>query len=356
MVGAPCSNRATYVRGEYLLWTITGDSLPPLVTTSPTGTPPAQAGVLGQSGTSTLFGDQSVNNNARSGARLLFGCWLNPTARFEFEWFVLGGQRTTFNQSSDGSTILARPFFNVATGLQDSSLIAYSGLAQGQIAISDASFFNGAGAHVMRTIRVDQSADGAVRRIDGLYGFRYLGLYEDLRINSSSSGPASATAVFDQFRTSDSFYGGNFGLMSSRYRGRWSFVTIGRVGFGDTAQHIHIAGSTGTSVLAGPSHSFLGGLLALPSNMGDYGRDFFSVVPQLELKLAFTITANLRATVGYDAIYWSHVVRPGQQIDSSINPTQMSGGRLVGTSGPLPTFHETDIFIQGLSTGLEYRF
>ena len=106
----------------------------------------------------------------------------------------------------------------------------------------------------------------------------------------------------------------------------------------------------------GPSHSFLGGLLAQPSNMGDYGRDFFSVVPQLELKLAFTITANLRATVGYDAIYWSHVVRPGQQIDLSVNPTQMFGGRLVGTNGPTPTFHETDIFIQGVSTGLEYRF
>jgi hypothetical protein len=352
----PPVGRRAYVRAEYLFWTISGDPLPPLVTSSPVGTPAAQAGVLGQPGTTTLFGDQSVNTDGRSGARVAWGWWVNPKARFEVEWFGLGGQRAAFEQSSDGSTILARPFFNLSTGAQASSLIAYPGVAQGGIAVADTSYFNGAAAHLIRNVRFDRTADGGVRRIDGLIGFRYFGLYENLAVNSFSSGPSASIATFDQFRTSDTFYGGSFGLMSSRYRGRWSLVTIGRLGVGDTSQHLHIAGSTTTTSPMTPPETNFGGLLALPSNIGDHVRDFFSLVPQLELKLSFAITPNLRASVGYDALYWSHVIRPGQQINTTVNPTQTSGGPLVGLYGPLPAFHETDIFIQGLSSGLEFRY
>ena len=50
-----------WVGMDYLAWSVKGDRLPPLVTTSPAGTPLAQAGVLGPPGTTVLFGDSSVN-------------------------------------------------------------------------------------------------------------------------------------------------------------------------------------------------------------------------------------------------------------------------------------------------------
>src|SRR5436190_10489023 len=50
------------VRGEYLLWWTNGNPLPPLVTSSPPGTPQNQAGVLGTPGVQTLFGGNSIDN------------------------------------------------------------------------------------------------------------------------------------------------------------------------------------------------------------------------------------------------------------------------------------------------------
>src|SRR5262245_8106792 len=69
---APCCRSCPYPPGcvwasaEYLLWWTKGDRLPPLLTTSPVGTPLANAGVLGRPGTSVLFGDERVNDDARS--------------------------------------------------------------------------------------------------------------------------------------------------------------------------------------------------------------------------------------------------------------------------------------------------
>ena len=99
-----------------------------------------------------------------------------------------------------------------------------------------------------------------------------------------------------------------------------------------------------------------GGLLAMPTNIGTFSHSAFTVVPQLELKLAYIFSPNLRFTVGYDVIYWSRVVRPGQQVDLFVNPSQASGHPLVGTIGPLFGFRETDLWIQGISTGFELRF
>ena len=199
--------------------------------------------------------------------------------------------QATFNQPTEGSTILARPYFNVTTGTQASSLIANPGTSSGGIAIGDSSYFNAAGVHLIRTVSYDRTANGGVRRVEGIVGFRYFGLYENLQVDTFTSAPGTVTSTYDRFRTSDTFYGGSFGLMSSRYSGRWSLITIGRLGVGDTTQHLHIAGGTTTSTL-GSVQATPGGLLALPSNQGDFFRDFFSLVP-VELKLGFALTPNL---------------------------------------------------------------
>src|SRR5262245_36483289 len=57
----PPSGNLFWAEVDLLAWSVKGDRLPPLVTTSPAGTPFAQAGVLGLSTTSVLFGDSSVN-------------------------------------------------------------------------------------------------------------------------------------------------------------------------------------------------------------------------------------------------------------------------------------------------------
>jgi len=61
---------------EALGWAISGQSLPPLVTGSPTGTPRNQAGILGAPGTQILYGDQTVNGNLQPGIRTYAGLFL----------------------------------------------------------------------------------------------------------------------------------------------------------------------------------------------------------------------------------------------------------------------------------------
>ena len=66
-----------WFRSEFLAWWTKGFATPPLLTTSPTGTAPAQAGVLGRARTSVLFGGKNLGGGFLPGERLTFGAWLN---------------------------------------------------------------------------------------------------------------------------------------------------------------------------------------------------------------------------------------------------------------------------------------
>ena len=139
---------------DYLAWSVKGDRLPPLVTTSPAGTPLAQAGILGPPTTTVLFGDSSVNGGWRSGGRLSAGYWFDPqhTSGIEASFFGLEQASTGFNASSASTPILARPFFNAITNAQDAQLIAFPGVLSGSVSASETSRLYGAGALYRREI------------------------------------------------------------------------------------------------------------------------------------------------------------------------------------------------------------
>jgi len=355
--------RRLYARAESLLWWLSAESVPPLVTSSPLGTPPVDAGVLGRPGTSILFGGDSVNGGVRAGGRAVLGWWLDSGSRLEGEWFGLSSLESSFRQSSDENAILARPFYNLHTAAQDSLLVAYPGLFQGHVGAEVHSSFLGAGIHSLQNLTFSQHGNDFSKRIDVLYGFRYLGLYGNLDVDSSAtvvdqSSPLVGTVLTtkDSFRASNSFFGVNFGAAIERRSRRWHLVTTGRLGIGGTAERVTITGNTAVAFPGASATDYSGGLLALPTNMGSYSHGAFALVPQLELKLGFDLTSKLRVTCGYDLIYWSRVVRPGNQISTFVNPTQAAGQPLVGVPGPLFELRETDLWVQGVSTGLEYRF
>src|SRR5438094_5485691 len=128
------------VRGEYLYWWTNGNPLPPLVTTSPPGTPITDAGVLGTNGVQTLFGGRSIDNGARSGGRITMSRWLdeaNDTA-FEFVGFYVADdyQSGNFVAQSSGSPILSRPFIDAATGQENAELVAFPGRLAGRVTVN----------------------------------------------------------------------------------------------------------------------------------------------------------------------------------------------------------------------------
>ena len=104
----------------------------------------------------------------------------------------------------------------------------------------------------------------------------------------------------------------------------------------------------------------MGGLLTQPTNIGRFSRDRFAVAPEAGVKLGFQVTDWMKFTVGYTFLYLSDVARPGNQIDRTVNtsqlPTQLGGGMLVGAPRPGFVFKGTDFWAQGLTLGLELRY
>ena len=123
---------------DYLGWSVKGDHLPALVTTSPVGTPLEQAGVLGAPGTTVLFGNSDVDGGWRSGGRLQAGYWFDPQHRsgVEVSFFDLQDKSTGF---AANSAAYPKPFFDPTINRQSSLLSGFPGFLSGSIAVNETS-------------------------------------------------------------------------------------------------------------------------------------------------------------------------------------------------------------------------
>src|SRR5205823_5216296 len=101
---------------------------------------------IGSPSTRVLFGGNEIGDQVRSGARLTIGYWFGDEQWLGIEGsaFFLGTRGESFTASSNGTTILGRPFFDVSpTGLPGNANVLYQGapatlgLAAGALAGSD---------------------------------------------------------------------------------------------------------------------------------------------------------------------------------------------------------------------------
>ncbi len=372
-VACPCGPTGEYwVSAEYLLWWTKGMQTPPLVTTSPVGTPQADAGVLGADGTSVLFGGQKLFDEDRSGGRFRLGKWCDQCQwiGFDFEYLFLGEESASYRECSVGLPILARPFFNVVRDEQDSELVQFPGVLVGTVHVdAESNFYS-----LSPRFRINLACEGATScnscndcgpgrsyRYDLLLGYRYLRLDDDLRIRESLSTVDPETQTLfdlrDSFETTNDFHGLDLGILWEGYRGPWNLELVGRLGLGNNREAVRINGSTQTSTASGASFSDPGGLLALPSNIGGYRRDKFAVVPEFGATVGYAFTPRLRCTFGYTFLYWNKVVRAAEQIDVGVNPNLLPPA--LENPGPLRpdfAFNDTSFWAQGLNFGLNYRW
>jgi hypothetical protein len=349
---APQAGGSFWAEAEYLYWQTKGDKLPALVTTGSSAVL-ATAGVLGAPDTSVLFGQSTVNQDWRSGVRVRAGYWFDParTTGIEAHFFGLENASTDFFASSNGEPVLARPFFNAAINVQDAQLIAFPGLAAGQVSASETSHLLGAGIAFRKRL-CEACALGPVA---GIVGYRYLRLKDQLGISSFSSAAGSTFAVSDEFEARNEFHGLDLGVAGHMANGPWRFDWLAKIAVGGTFTNISVNGSTVTNI-GGVTTTGPGGLLALPTNMGNFSDQRFSVVPELNARIGYQFSPQLRAVVGYNFIYWTGVVRPGGVIDTTVNPTQLPPGPLVGTARPAPRADTSDFWAHGVSVGLAYNF
>jgi hypothetical protein len=380
------SCRSMWVNFDYLGFWVKGNHVPALVTTSPIGTPQNQAGVLGQPGTSILFGDQRVNNDLRSGGRITAGAWLvGDVLGIEGNYYALGTATTNFSAASTFSAgasndpILARPYFNPAPPIlspppphaalppaQSATLLAYPNFIfpgvgtinlDGTVHVTTSSTVQSAGVLLQRLVGVDLAKDHRMFLVGGYRWFRMEeGLLITDTINTVGGGlPAGAGFThLDSFGTKNSFNGGDVGLQSDLRRGRWLLATQGKLAIGDMHEIVNIDGQTkvnnGTTIVGFP-----GGILTQASNMGVYRRDQLALIPELNVKLGFQITPGWRATAGYNFTYISRVARPGNEVDLVVNPPYTPGAQQV-VARPQYLNNPTDLWLQGVTAGFEYHW
>src|SRR5262249_53644997 len=102
------------------------------------------------------------------------------------------------------------------------------------------------------------------------------------------------------------------------------------------------------------------GLLSQPTNVGRFGREDFTVVPELTTTLGLHVAEGIRVYAGYNLIYWSNVLMPADAIDTrvSVQPVQGRGGPVpqLGHSVPLVKPASTDFWVQGLVVGMEFSY
>jgi hypothetical protein len=354
-LSAPCGDGGKcWIEGDYLLWWVKRNNFPPLVTT---GIAPGN-GAIGQRGTEVLVGGDNLDSPQRSGGHFNFGGWATEYHEFGVEggFFIMESSSRSFSLGSTGNVLLARPFFNTVTGLEDSAIIAAPGVAIGNVAGDtegikcDSGRFMGADLHAIFNLCCAPNA-----RLDFLIGYRYLTLDDRFGMTENQISPLlGVVSITDRIDTDSRFNGGQIGLRGEYYCDRWLVRASGKVSFGESDNFVKIAGVT---TVPGTEDGF--GFLARPSNSGEFHSSPFSVVPEVEVTLGYKVCDFVRLTLSYNFLYWSNVVRSGGQVDHAINPLEVPAlNPLGGFIAPPPSMvmHCTDFWATGFSVGLELRF
>jgi hypothetical protein len=341
----------------------------PLVTTGSVAD--INPGAVGQPNTVVLSGD-TLNFGMLSGVQTDAGLFLTPDGCVALQWstlFVVPGH-VTYGLASDatGNPLIARPITNANTGINRAIVDSYPGSVAGRINVDARTAIFGTETNLTwRCKSVEQS------HFDMLFGFRYLRLAEDLTISDNLTplvpnfltfetglaNPPNSLADMDRFSTRNNFYGLQIGGNYAVEKGRCFVSTYGKVGLGVTNEWSMINGSTALITPTGRQYAG-GGVLAVPTNMGQYSRNVLGFVPEGGLTFGFNVTAHVQLTLGYSFLYWNQVIRPGGQLNNYVNPTQIPTTNVFGTAtGPaVPQYHfaPENFWMHNLNCGLTFHF
>ena len=366
----PCNERVWASFDYTMAWFRPQRVATPLATTgSPVDPHP---GALGQPGTVVLFGNEHADPGMFSGIRGEVGVFLDDCDHFSLEGvgLYLFPNHATFSQTSDamGNPVLARPVFNVVAMREAGFVDALPGAAAGGFHIDARSEFAGAefnaGCHIYAEKRLHAEA---------LVGFRYMHLDEGLTIMDQFQPLVNNTFTFlgapvnsgsslsdlDSFRTTNDFYGMQLGG-KVEWEGDWyTFGCFAKIALGANDEVANINGST-TLFSPGGNQTAVGGLLALPTNIGHHAQTTLAYAPEGGINVAVKVAPCVQLVAGYSFLFWDAVARPGSQINPLVNPgrvpTDTSFGTVSGPGQPTFSFHEDSFYLHQINVGVQIRY
>lgn len=370
---------------EYLQWWLKEDrGNNALITSSRNPTTNALpgdpgSGALGDPDTVILLGERGLSHGMLPGVR--FSAGIAPDWFLPFEvggFWVHSSSGDLVDSDSGGSPLIARSafarFVSSPTTINETQLIvAFPGQLRGGIKRTFLTDFGSAEANVF--LRPFEAMEFEAFAIDFFVGGRYMVLREDLNFQSSSApldptvtipfggtgyfGMENVLVVRDSFQTRNTFRGGQIGARSSLALGMFNLHVKGNLAVGWMNQQVNIRGVTTLFQDGNVFGSLPGGWQALPSNSGRFTDDRLAFVPELAVNLEMPISESFRLYVGYNLLYWYHVVRPGNQIFRTVDMEQVPSSYYdptVTANRPPFLFRRTDFWAQGVNIGLVFTY
>lgn len=348
---------------DYLMVRIKAGPLPAPVLT--VNDDPTSIAALNEPGTRVLVGGDSGRDfdfDYLNGLRFTAGAWLDSDGRFgaEVSGFQVGPRGAGYSARADGTgPVLAIPV-NAASpfGANPAGETSLNPGGSASIARVDSSVEAWGGE--LNALLFPTSDDDFT--LGYLIGGRYFGMQEtfDLVDRFYDAANTGMVTVRDSFQTRNQFAGVNLGGSAQWASGRWAAALTGKLAVGVVRQCLDIRGAT---VVNGAPFGmadtvFPGGVFSQPSNIGHHSRDTFGVLPEANMRVAFTVTQNLKVSVGYEAMYLNSVLRPGDQIDRTVNVNQsmLFGGGAGGPARPAAPMTDSGLWMHGVSFGVGWTY
>lgn len=357
-----------WIRAEALMWWTNDQSLPPLVSSSPLGTPLDDVGVLGLPTTTNVF-DGPAFGDMRFGGRIRFGYWADECRHgIDGSLWGLGKEENERSWESGGNPAYARPFTNADPLVNgpDAQLVSFNGVVDGRVSVKECSEILGGDIGCRKNLFCCSDFCGASStRLDCYLGYRYFSVDEGLRItenlvSTSLTGPTvlgTRIDLFDDFQTRNEFHGANIGFIAMQQRGRWVAEVVSRLAIGNLRREAIIDGATTVTVPTVAPNTRPGGLLTQASNIGVYEDNQFEVLPELQINLGYALSCNTRLTVGYNFMYLGKAIRPGDIIDTTVNGAQLDPTiPAVGPTRPAFVQNDSRMWLMGLNLGVAFNF
>lgn len=321
-----------------------------------------------RNGTSALLlGGHALDSQPSAGGRFSTGWSTNTaeTAGLEVVYFFLGTRTFHQNVRSFGggsAPTLGLPYTNAATGLGEVLTLARPGASDSTLTALTSVRVQGWEVNTVANV-----VDEKYVKLNALLGWRYFQVHEGVRLEQMQiryPDGIGAIRTADQFDAHNRFHGGQLGLQADVRRGIVFCEITAKIAFGQTYEVVKNEGMTvfQPAGLGAPASQIFGGsgLYVQPSNAGRTANGVFAVVPEGTFKFGFRLGDTGRVYVGYSFLYLSDAVRPGDQIDRTLNPAQIplvSGtAPVLGSERPARLFNRSDFWVQGLVIGLETRY
>lgn len=336
---------------DYVLWWLREGRVPATLTTSS----PSSQGLLGQPDTQTIYGDdrlQTRHGDQFNGIRAYVAWYADDAHSFglEADAFFLERDSTYFKSTSDGSILLARPYFTT-DGQPASYIVAGpspNGLLRGGfVGYSRVELFGQEANSVFRLVRRDWGS------LDLLLGARFLQMRDRTDLNAVSYSLPDNKNLYgmdEHYRTHNAYYGGQLGLRNELRQGRWILDTQAEVGLGGDFQSVR---SFANTIVQSPLQriSTPTGLIEKLSNIGDFGRTAVNLVTEIDCTVGYQLTSHIELRAGYTLLLWDGPVRSGDQIDLVVNPHPGTG-----PVRPEIPFKQDVFWAQGVNLGARFQW